>query len=824
MLHKFVPALTLVSISLSSVAALAAGTCDPAKLAASVDVYANEPFGARSWRVLRGLGDPNIDATSVDYNNWQAIDSWKKLVSEIAPDLAGVQDPGYECRMAYPMQVLNDRVQTFGKTSPYVKQWLMAQAPVMAACSGGPKVNFDLPPALGDQKADVNAIQTFDRDYQTASIAFYTDKVKALELFKAIAATASPHKAYARYNVANLLANSKDVNGARAEAKAILADTGLASVHGITQELVGYIANIEDTPAGWSDLLDNTLDVLSKPVATINASEKLKADYGRALNDVSYAGLTAKESDWWVIGELPENPTLSKAVVDTAHKSAFATWMLAGQSVKANYNRVSWAMNGDKWNGWATSYIDRAEALVAQPDGLSKAVLDALKAKPDDATRKMLWARANLAMAGAAHSCGDAPETAAAGELLLQAVRLSALAGKFDEAYEGLLASPIKGSHAYSTGAVLKLARYLLATGNAEEGRRLRDKLLTPEFFTNLASGQEDPELTPFSEFLGWVAEDQDHWLAALEHTVPVNRLANRLFNLLPVKTLREISGNALFTEAQKALLQRAAWTRDYAQNRKLNPEATAAMLAANPHIGTDLDATRKAFPKLRADRQWLLTILRNPRFGILVNSPDYTDPIENQGYADTVLHNPDHNDKNWWCPLEPSRQLHTIRSDFDQQSQGDADLSYNKAPLEPAYDQTLADKILTAREKLLAKHPMVKTLNRAEIASLEAIASAPAKLTKAAIAWGKSSKGDDGAPEALALAVQSTYFGCNWHGSHKAYSKPAQELLTTKFKGTEWATQTPYWFDCMWETYDDSFKKVKNCKPHEWTKDTLPK
>ena len=557
MLHKFVPALTLVSISLSSVAALAAGTCDPVKLSSSVDTYANEPFSARTWRVLRGLGDPKIDATSVDYNNWQAIDSWKKLVTEIAPDVQGVQDPGYECRMAYPMQVLNDRVNTFGKTSPYVKQWLMAQAPVMAACSGVENGNLVLPPALNDQKADVTAIQSFDRDYQTASIAFYKDKTKAAELFKAIAASASPHKAYARYNVANLLANNKDVNGARAEAKAILADASLAPIHGITQELVGYIANIEDTPAGWSDLLDNTLDVLAKPAAEINASEKLKADYGRALNDVSYTGLAAKESDWWLTGVLPENPTLSKAVVDTAHKSAFATWMLAGQSVKANYDRVSWAMNGDKWNGWATSYIDRAEALVAQPEGLSKAVLDALKAKPDDATRMMLWAKANLAMAGAAHSCGEAPETAAAGELLMQAVRLSALAGKFDEAYEGLLASPIKGSHAYSTGAVLKLARYLLATGNAEEGRRLRDKLLTPEFFTNLASGQEDPELTPFSDFLGWVAEDQTQWLAALNQTPPVNRLTNRLLNLLPVKTLRDISGNAVFTEAQKALLQR---------------------------------------------------------------------------------------------------------------------------------------------------------------------------------------------------------------------------------------------------------------------------
>ena len=33
---------------------------------------------------------------------------------------------------------------------------------------------------------------------------------------------------------------------------AILADPSLAAVHGITRELQGYIANIEDTAGGWT--------------------------------------------------------------------------------------------------------------------------------------------------------------------------------------------------------------------------------------------------------------------------------------------------------------------------------------------------------------------------------------------------------------------------------------------------------------------------------------------------------------------------------------------------------------------------------------------
>ena len=82
------------------------------------------------------------------------------------------------------------------------------------------------------------------------------------------------HKAAARYNVANLLANAKNLSEARGEAAAILADPSLSSVHGITKELQGYIANLEDTAEGWTTLIDNTVEVLSKPAAAVMADAK----------------------------------------------------------------------------------------------------------------------------------------------------------------------------------------------------------------------------------------------------------------------------------------------------------------------------------------------------------------------------------------------------------------------------------------------------------------------------------------------------------------------------------------------------------------------
>ena len=113
----------------------------------------------------------------------------------------------------------------------------------------------------------------------------------------------------------------------------------------------------------------------------------------------------------------------------------------------------------------------------------------------------------------------------------------------------------------------------------------------------------------------------------------------------------------------------------------------------------------------------------------------------------------------------------------------------------------------------------MVKAINWKEVTALAKMLSAPRKLTEAAIRWGKASKGDDGAPEALALAVRTARYGCNWHGGHGKYSRPAQELLKAKFGSTTWAAETPYWFDCMNAEWDKDYNKIASCKVQTWPK-----
>ena len=46
-------AASLIALAILAGPAMAQTACDPAKLAAAIDRYADAPFSARSWRVLQ---------------------------------------------------------------------------------------------------------------------------------------------------------------------------------------------------------------------------------------------------------------------------------------------------------------------------------------------------------------------------------------------------------------------------------------------------------------------------------------------------------------------------------------------------------------------------------------------------------------------------------------------------------------------------------------------------------------------------------------------------------------------------------------------------
>jgi hypothetical protein len=811
--------LSLVVSSFLVSPALAQQACAPEKLKAAIDVYANEPFGARAWRKLTGLGDAGVAGESYAYTDYAVKEAWTALVKEIAPNSPVLVDPAYECRIGYAKDVLEQRVAKFGKQSDYVKQWLATQEAVFKACGGevvAAPADTVVPPNL---KPEELTLFKQDREYQLASIQFYSAPLNAVPTFKAIGASNSPHKAAAHYNVANLLANAKNVVEARKEAKSILADPQLSSVHGITKELLGYIANLEDTPQGWAEMIDETVATLSQPTSVLAGNPKAEAQLGKAMYDIGYAGVTDKKDDWWITNTLPQNPTLSKALADAARKHPMVQWMMAGQSVNKPYTLAPWALVGGKWNAWAASYVTRAEALNPQPlPPLAKSVLESLIVKTDDASRAALWTLTKDAASKTGASCGEAPETAAVTTLAMQAMRVSALSNRYDEIYADLPALKLDSTAALKDVLLPKLMEQILASGNVEEGRRMQNALLN-DALLNSFTGDEVYRRDPYAHFMFWIAEDEAQALKAV--SMMTAKLSPSVFNLLPAAKLRALADEPMFSTEQRALLKRAAWTRNYARGLNVSDVITKDMLAANPEIAAALDATGKDYPDMKKDRTWLLTILRNPRFGILVNSPDWTDALETKREKFDELDSYDANDKNWWCPLNVDRQLQAVRRSYDEA----ADVSdLDRDALKPVLEANAAAAAAKGREAVLKQHPWINVVDWKEISALSAAPSAPERLAKAAVKWAKASKGKDGAPEALALAVRATRYGCRWDGSVKAYSKPAQEMLKAKFPTTTWAAQTPYWFDCVDAVYDANYNKVQSCKPRTWPKQALPK
>ena len=67
---------SLLALALLAGPVMAQTACDPAQLAGAVDRYAAEPFSARTWRVLQGLGDPMIEPASVGGDTWALQERW----------------------------------------------------------------------------------------------------------------------------------------------------------------------------------------------------------------------------------------------------------------------------------------------------------------------------------------------------------------------------------------------------------------------------------------------------------------------------------------------------------------------------------------------------------------------------------------------------------------------------------------------------------------------------------------------------------------------------------------------------------------------------
>jgi hypothetical protein len=83
-------------------------------------------------------------------------------------------------------------------------------------------------------------------------------------------------------------------------------------------------------------------------------------------------------------------------------------------------------------------------------------------------------------------------------------------------------------------------------------------------------------------------------------------------------------------------------------------------------------------------------------------------------------------NDKNWWCPYEPDRQLVALRKQADATTGFPDYFDWTIKRLGNVYDPSLRAPLAVKRDSVLRAHPMVKDVDWKELQALTRMAQAP--------------------------------------------------------------------------------------------------
>lgn len=218
----------------------------------------------------------------------------------------------------------------------------------------------------------------------------------------------------------------------------------------------------------------------------------------------------------------------------------------------------------------------------------------------------------------------------------------------------------------------------------------------------------------------------------------------------MPLSLLKQIALHPDLPAYLRSRVVLSAWVRavildDDASAQALAPEVAQLI----PELKSDMASYSKAKDAKARSYEAVWTLLKNPATRPLVDSGTGRRSAFNEidNYRD-----------NWWCnTLNPDNPVATPAPLFltkEQQAQATAE------------NATIA-KIAASGSNFLA-----------------------AKTTE----WAEFSPKEKRLPEALALAVKSTRYGCQNCDTAKV-SKAAFDILKDRFGTSEWKKKTPYWF-----------------------------
>lgn len=800
---RFLVATASAFFSLASsgvLAAPAANTDAVGEMENRMDHYFNEPRSPETFRALSGMGLPagakaNNDAEISHW--WSASIDEKDLLQRLFPKLDMSRAYWYPdfgaCRVEAPLQQLRARLDQLGAVHPYVAQWLRVEQAMLSACEPGHSKTaaVALPPPLEVTDPAIALLQQQDRAYQRAALLFYQDdSAGALAAFQTIANDrASPNRPLAAYMVlaiqagsstrtivwqsspANSVAPAQSLKAIRA----VLADPSLQSIHAMAAALIGWVgANVADSPTRTAQV-GEAISALTASTDSLDHDAQLLKRYEAALSDVDYLhGKFLTEPDWVLTGNVPASYQASAALAELAKRVPMAAWVAFPTNA---YHEHAWVLAAATpesaavhayFNRMGGNGADSKNPWVHENPATSAKTLAALV--DDELARLKIDVADQQAAAGLSLDYYNLIR-----HLLMDRIDQNA---NFKTTLQRLDDFPYKATLAYGH-AVDDSLKYLITEGRLAEARQMRDAL---EF--------DRPEgamsNTSSAGALLVLAEDEDHLVHVLAGGVHYPR---EYLNQLSIAELWRLADRGDLSRGDRALLVRAAWSREYAMGRTISRQHDLLLRALAPEITAtwQVPAGHEVKP---GDIAMVRDVLKSPGLNTVIEDfsrmPD--DKSSEATATLTGLDHYNHNDNNWWCAWD------VVRHDaaLDGALANSFGLYDNR---HEAMDAHIRHRLSIAIEGSF----LFRNINPDELKDLSKVECAPQVLSERVIAWVRNSgvlASSAGQAEALADVVASTRWGCNRQGGHTAYSREAFTLLHARFSSTPEAKRTTYWFN----------------------------
>lgn len=234
---------------------------------------------------------------------------------------------------------------------------------------------------------------------------------------------------------------------------------------------------------------------------------------------------------------------------------------------------------------------------------------------------------------------------------------------------------------------------------------------------------------------------------------------ATRIMNTqMPLSLLKQIAVHPELPDYLRSRVALSAWVRavvlgDEASAQDLAPEV-AQLIPEFKNLMASYSKAKNGKAKTY-EAVWIM--LKNPA----------TRPLVDQGVGRmTAFNEIDNYRNNWWCD---NSYLETLSGDE------------NKAVVTPV------PPVFLSKEQLAQASEENANINKIA-------ASGSNFLTAKTSEWAESVPKEKRLPEALALAVKSTRYGCQNCDTGKI-SKTAFDILKDRFGTSEWKKKTPYWF-----------------------------